>query len=661
MAFDTLEDCLDQFFSREDGFAEELNDAVENKKYPAAYAALRKLREPLSGRQAEACLTNALSCTPKLFREILEHCEPGEYANSMKLTRRSEREEQFFRVHGTILTLAAALDKPEHAAILLEKGWDANARAPASIQALLHDREKNGVLPCVVTGKNSHIACGSKPDFLPGTDELWEIPCATPLAAAIACGSLSTAELLLARADVKKLENPAVCLAAVAALHGDVMQRWCLEAALGIDCLLGTDLARELLVKHAPDIAEIAALSTPGEFALRLSGAPCSRQRLLAAAATLCPTPLVAPPEGADEKLFLLLDRYPELEKEQSVRDRMLNAALARQLSGQACDALLNRWKAACGESRDISNVDPEFVSKLALRRREIFDKLGEGGTLRASAESEWLAFGDKRLLSGLLDRVEIYRTEIGIGGVVRRIMQTGDVGLMRKAAERGVLRWWRRDELLEALREESVGTALRALALALPEEQIGGAAAHSREKGGGEWRQWSRSELTECLAQMWEQPLCAEECRKRLRFPPCRLENWPFPNFDVEGMLAQSFSGAACCGKNPELLRVLLEDGVCDPNECKTVIWLGSSEALNGTLLCMAAAAGRTEQVKMLLDLGLDPNEDDVPQRSVYYEDNLFGTSQVVTPLYMALKKGQLETAELLRAHGGYAYPTGE
>lgn len=656
MAPDTLQGRLDQLFSREDDPAEELSDAVANKKYPAAYAALRKLRKPLSGRQAGACLTDALSCTPRLFREILEHCEPGEYANSTEMTRRSEREEQFFRVDGTILTLAAALDKPEHAAILLEKGWDVNARAPASIQAL-YDWCKGAIVLRGEMGAISYIACGSGPDFLSGAGELRVIPFTTPLAAAIACGSLRTAEILLAHDDVKKLESSAVCRAAIVALHGDVAQRWCLEAALGIDCLFGVDLAQELLTKRALDIAEIAALCTPDEFALRLSGAPCSRQRLLAAAEALCPTSYAAPPENGDEKLFLLLGRYPELEAEQRVRDRMLNAILARLFSGQTCDALLDRWKAACGENRDLSNAKPEFVHKLTLRKRNILDKLGEGGILRTSAESEWFNFGDKRLLSVLLDRVEIYPTGIGVGNAVYRIMQTGDVGLVRKAAERGVLRWKRRDELLEALRGESGGIALRALVLSLPEEQIG-TAAHAREEDGEEWRQWGYSELAECLAQMWEQPLSAEKCRKRLRLLPCRPENWPFLIFELDGMITRSLFAMACCGRNSELLHVLLEDGVCDPYERKTVNWHGTDELLNGTPLCMAAAAGRTEQVKMLLELGLDPNEDDVPQRSVYCEDELFGTPQVVTPLYMALEKGHIKAAELLRARGGYAYP---
>lgn len=637
--------------------AARLRDAVVMKNYSKAYAALRKLREPLSGKLAESCLTDALSCTPRLFREILEHCEPGEYANSMELTRRSERGEQFLRVYGTILTLAAALDKPEHAAILLEKGWDVNARAPASIQALF-GRDKRIAALCDESRANSRIACGGEPDFLLGEEALWVLACVTPLAAALACGGLRTAKVLLARSNVQKLENPAVSAAAVIALHGDIVQQWCLERLLETNALFCADIARELLVEHAPDVAGIAALCTPDEFALRLSGAPCSRQRLLAAAEALCAASTAETPEGGDEKLFLLLDRYPELETEQRVRDRMLNTILARLLSDQPCDALLDRWKDTCGESRDISNAEPELVHQLTWQKRTILDKLAEGGTLRALAESEWLQCDDKHLFSVLIDRVEAYPAGIGVNGAVHRIMQTGDVRLMRRAAERGALRCWRRDELLEALRRENGGPALRALVLALPEGQIGSAAAYSQDEGSEERRPRSRAELAEYLTQMWEQPLCAEECRKRLRLLSCRPDDL---NVEMDGIDSVGLSVAACCGRNPELLRALLEDGVCDPDERGAIKWRNTGETLTGTMLCMAAAAGRTEQVNILLDRGLDPNEDDVSQRSVFCEDWLLCAPQVVTPLYMALEKGQSETAELLRARGGYAYPARE
>ena len=84
---------------------------------------------------------------------------------------------------------------------------------------------------------------------------------------------------------------------------------------------------------------------------------------------------------------------------------------------------------------------------------------------------------------------------------------------------------------------------------------------------------------------------------------------------------------------------------------------WENTPECLMGTLLCLAAAAGRTDQVRELLERGVDPNENDAPQRSVFMsEPHSFDT--VVTPLYMARKYGHRETAKLLERNGGISFP---
>ena len=125
----------------------------------------------------------------------------------------------------------------------------------------------------------------------------------------------------------------------------------------------------------------------------------------------------------------------------------------------------------------------------------------------------------------------------------------------------------------------------------------------------------------------------------------------------------------AACCGKNPELLREIV-DRYGTERSRRTLVWLSWNKegnvfsrngVLNGTMLCAAAAAGRTEQVRILLERGLDPNEQDAGFRSVYAQGGPFGESRIVTPLYMALEKGHEETARLLREHGGIVWPERE
>lgn len=669
MIFDTLDDCFDFVAARRPYPIEALCAAVKEKNHPAAYAALRKLGVKLSGKRAGECLCAALDCTPKLFGEILERCEPGEYAASRELSH-PEQKDRSIRVNGTILTLAAALDRPRHAELLLKRGWDANSASPASVQALF-DADGGGMMS---DRANAGMICGWNDLKLLGTDWEWEIEHVTPFAAATAFGSARTARLLLAHGCAKELESTAVCRAAIVALHGTRAQRACLRLALGLNSAADDydGMARELLTERAPDIADIADLCTPDEFALRLSGEPCAPDRLFAAVKALTPISLFGMSvQGADEKLDLLLNRYPELEMEQRVRDMLLNACLRNILAGWPCDKLLTRWKAACGAVRDISAADDTLIrmetGKGPRALRQDLGKLGEGGSLRISSESDWfsLPFGNARNLSVLLDCADVYPEADGhVSTLARTLLIMGDVRLLRKAAERGVLRGESREKLMEFLSGvENAAPYLRALVLAIPNHQIGTWSARPLSADGEVWQRWKQMELMErCdyLRQMWEEPLGVDECKMRLRLGESSSggDAWMLsPWNELDGMQISNMRAAACCGRNPELLRALLESGK-DPRQRARLSWTLGVESMTGTMLCLAAAAGRTEQARLLLDAGIDPNEDDVPERSVYRENELFGETRVVTPLYMALSRGQYETAALLRSRGGYAYP---
>lgn len=679
-SFDTLDGWPDivhaGFVTLPLGPEDKLHAAVAAKNYPAAYSALRRLEKPLSGKQAGECLAIALSRTPRLFREILAHCQPGEYVQYDRLPH-PEQDGLYLHIKGTILTLAAARDKPRHMELLLEKGWDVNSAAPASAQAVY---DYCGDMPFLAPSDNS-ILCSGQTDPSDGPVS-WTISHPTPLAAAMVCGSKSAVRALLRRGGVKKLEHTAVCRAAVAALHGSKEQRECLSLALGLRS--GADdpdgMARELLGRHMPCVAAVADLCTPEELALCLEGANCRREELYAAADALTrrfdpDSPHSPTPDNqdtladSDKKLFILLDRCPELERETRVRDEMLNAILSRILTKKPCKKLLERWKAACGGVRDLSGAQFNLVSRIdAENAGKILAVLGEGGSLCASTESDWFAqWKDKRFLSVCLDRVSAYRTETGgLSELAQGLLLKGDMRLLRKAAERGALQGERREEMLASLGKGKGTPALRALVLTLPGGQAGTAPAPPQPEDAELRRQWEEMTPELRLAfmqQLWEEPLSAEECGKRLRCKKLRqaIDNWfMFHSSELDGMQLNNLSAAACCGRNPELLSALLEDGGVDPKNLES--WRREdsrfSDLLNGTMLCLAAAAGRTEQVRRLLELGLDPNEDDVLERSVCRDYDFFGSTQVVTPLYMALQNGHFETAELLCRHGGYAYP---
>ena len=63
----------------EDDTVLKLMSALRERSYPGIYAALRKLKEPLSGDNAASCLVNALSCTIRAFAAVLGRrpAEPG--------------------------------------------------------------------------------------------------------------------------------------------------------------------------------------------------------------------------------------------------------------------------------------------------------------------------------------------------------------------------------------------------------------------------------------------------------------------------------------------------------------------------------------------------------------------------------------------------------
>ena len=280
-------DSLDGYFeishSRESTPAEELAAAVEERNYPAAYSTLRRLDGLLSGWDARDCLTGALSCTPRLFGAILECCEPGEYAATDISVPYPERQDRQLLVSGTLLTLAAAMDRPEHMAILLEKGWDINSAAPTSEQALY---DMYNPMMFQETGwrrPDSEIRCCAREGDDAETVPEWQILRATPLAAAIVAGSLGAVRLLRAHGGVKGTEHPAVSCAAAEAMHGTQRQRECLRLALGLRSRADdTDgMARELLANHAPAAEVVADFDTTEEFYLQPDGTEAEQwQRL---------------------------------------------------------------------------------------------------------------------------------------------------------------------------------------------------------------------------------------------------------------------------------------------------------------------------------------------------------------------------------------------
>ena len=67
---------------------------------------------------------------------MLEQCAPGEYCGDTIVELNKEKHAA---VHGTMLVLAAALDRPEHVRLLLEAGYDFNGAGASSAKAFWVD------------------------------------------------------------------------------------------------------------------------------------------------------------------------------------------------------------------------------------------------------------------------------------------------------------------------------------------------------------------------------------------------------------------------------------------------------------------------------------------------------------------------------------------
>ena len=669
----------------------ELLGAIREKNYPKAYSRLRKLDQPLAGRQAGECLSAALQCSPELFRALLEHCAPGEYAATEQW--RLDITGHYVNVTGTILTLAAAMNKVRHMRILLDRGWDVNSTSSASAQALNMSLEGRFFTPFFGADFGFGGLAQSKLILGPGeyntyqktiAKPQWSIDCCTPLAAAIACGSVSATHLLLRQPGVERERSSAVCAAALAAVREGPEQQECLCMTFQLKSTVfdTSGLSRELLSERALDLAAMAEFCTLREFTQRLKGVPCTAEQARAAADTL----VNGDCKKRAQKLLRLLSFYPELGGEQAVQDNMLKLYFCGSGGQKVKKELLRRWKTLCGEVRDISGLSsfcPALGSESACR--ELLSEFGEGGVLCAAADSGWLrGWGSKERLSALSEHVRFYRTSHeGISHLAMLILKHGDAKFIKLMAQRGMLDGEPREELLAYVSREGGNPILRAMLLAAPMNRDGTETREAMPDGGVFWsgrlermgeekrRAWAR--------EAWERPLDAAACRERIgaiRAMDCYetsnlfIRDITFGGAlwqeQLDGMEFNSTAAAACCGKNPELLRVLLgrRDSDCGKNTRIMLTWqsqgnsFGPSESLIGSLLCAAAAAGRTEQVRLLLDEGFDPNEADMVWRSVHASAGAFSGSRVVTPLYMALEKGHHETAQLLRERGGVAWP---
>ena len=640
---------------------------LKSGQYAKAHAWLNRM-DPvqLTEEEAPLCLTAALHATPHLFRKVLSRCPQGEYSGKANLQL---REDVRATVSGTLLTLAAALNKPEHVKALLEEGYDPNSAGVASAAAFddMTFHISNGLAPygdrCAVGGSRIHFAgkCG------------WMLQNATPLAAAVACGSREAAAVLLRCHSVWKAESGVVCRAAVSALQmfqGDPRQD---VAGMVFRKPRGTSfdphaLVRscDLQIEYAADFCTYDLLET--QIHHNFLDADGARKVLKTfEEAVLYGRSSV---RARMRKMTLLAKAFPDVCREPWATGLFLRELARRYAKGQPRGKLPEQWKALCGEEGDLTWASLEMYRMPRANLQAMLKELGKDTRLVMDADSLG-AYGReaKWELMDILSHVELrHNTGLdGISALAENLLAIGDLRYLRKAAKSGAFAEENPKALLDYL-ERIERNDLRALMLAYGGQGAKGLTPRWKQEHRG--RQWSRcwnidrKPYENWLAELTQEDLPEEECLRRLQGMRYGLPMDTFWRLDCtipvklpdgarrREVMASKPEVAVICGSQTKPLELMLQYMPEAANQRFHVEFCERSLLdLEGTPLTVAAATGRTEQVRLLLDSGLDPDE---TGRGLVSSLRWCGSGVIpVTPVMAAIYYGEEESAKLLLEAG--------
>ena len=628
--------------------AQTLERAISRGRYPRAYAMLRKRTELLTRSEAEPCLQAALYRSPLLFRSLLEKCMPGEHTGSVLVKLGEDTEAQ---VDGTLLVLAAALDRPDLVRLLLEMGYDCNSAGLATQEAYLYDPHGDPV-PQLRPGsrggiRNNTISVMGKRGAL--------IPCATPLAAAVACGSRRAASVLLRWPGVWKEESSTVCRAAVLALElyrGDPRQ-----AVVGwVFGIPPSEVERlpETRCLHAGNFADFCEAEL---LQSQLDHGFCGEEDVRTAFQLMGER--IEVPDFVP-KLQLLEQHFPQLCRERAARDVVLRYVV-RHFPDCDWQGPLEQWKRLSGKEGDLSVVSMQLRELPDTELRQFLQALGPDMRLVMDADSFAPGYVEsKTAVIRLLKRVRLrYNQGLdGISSLTLNLVQ-GSVRRFWEAARLGALRGEDPVRLTQYLRQED-RQDLMAAALAYGGGQKEEDVPWKTEASGTHWsRCWRISwyDYQQWLQELVCQELPEEECLRRLRMM------WDPAFFNAyyinEELLLPGASGevrltvtrpetALFCGTQVQPVRLALR---YMPEFFRMQYFLRHEDAqldLRGTPLCLAAAMGRTATVRLLLDAGFSPDEYGSGVASAVYR-RWDDDPCCVTPLMAAVLFGREETTRLL------------
>lgn len=664
------------FWENDDGYRpdrmeaaeEDLLNALTRSDETRAAEILDALEGPVSERGASFCLRGGLDHSLELFRQVLEHCGPDEYSESCTVGMG----DGFIRVRGSMLLLAAMLDRPHHARLLLEHGYDCNGAGVGFDRNL--QRMRTAYRDTVPPYAKYCGACGNRVELRNWEKRRnWSVSCATPLAAALLCGSFRTGKVLLDWPGIWKAESSAVCRAAVMVLEG-----------IGDSVLSGErkaarmELLRQIFCPeqvHLPDQntflrtyhlqpvcwVDFCSVRTLGcQMESGLCGEEDARQMLELLSGDHEAEEHPLDPAGSG-KLLLLKKYFPRLCRQPWAAGVFLREILRRRRNDRPCRTLLRAWKQLCGREWDLTWGGPYLWQLDRQALRQFLRDAGEGGTLVLDSDAVPPGYAPA-CLAELLDQVRFRRRNgAGISGLLQVMMETEDLRLLRRAAMRGVLAGEAPAVLLEYLMKapgshQHVRATVLAYAGKLPAAE--GCGDWQDPRRWAFWKGWFGVEevvFREDLDAVLHRKLSPEECLWRMfrirqyQKQECATGEFSVSDSRYPALQTDSLCGVACCAEGGQAMALMMESLPRELLETVNVSW-GWQLCFRGTLLALAAALGRTEQVRLLLENGLCPDETGRGDVSRFFvRRNFLEDGVPVTPLLAAILFGQEETARLL------------
>lgn len=639
-----------------------------------AFQELDKLQEPLSLRDSARCLRKAmLDCSVELFRQILEHSETGECTEQYHVP--SHDFGWGIQGHGSLVTLAAMMDRPRQAQLLLERGYDVNGSGLAIADYLRQDGKNWGDTMPPYARFCGSAGCGI--ELMRPGQEAVNISCVTPLAAALLCGNLQTAEVLLRRESVWKGESSAVCRAAVVVLEGltlsvlpEEKRRHQLEILRQIffpeqETLPDRKTFLRSVYLQPASFVDICRTST---LRCQLESGLCTEEDARQMLEILKEDMWWRFRDGDRSKagkLLLLKQYFPRLCREGWAAGVFLLESVRRMREDLPYRTLLNAWKQLCGKERDLTWMGGEIWSMSWKDMKRFFKEGGEGGSfvMDADALSRWYGASYRCMLEVLKNVRFRHRDGEGPSGLIQHLMLAGDLRLLRQAVKLGLLDREDPKMLLECLSQTGCGRQdVRAMVLSYARNQPDQTAETANWREPRRWNYWCQwqelgeQEAQEVLKELLYDRQPREEClrtmfrlhqylHKGIFSPDMELEHPRYPDLETD-----SLAGFACCAESGQTMELMLEHM---PDELVRVLradW-GERFFFRGTALTLAAALGRTEQVKLLLDAGVHPDEKGRgdPSRFFVRNSDFSENGFPVTPVLAAILFGQGETAKLL------------